>query len=118
MSERGETAEISAPATYLLDTHALVWALTEPDALGPAAIAAISDPTAELLVSAASGWEIATKHRLAKMPRAEAVLDALPAHLVRLGASVLPVSLAHALLAGSIQWEHREPPPRVRCSSV
>lgn len=104
-----EPAETSAPATYLLDTHALVWALTEPEALGPAAVAAISDSASELLVSAVSGWEIATKHRLGKLPRAEAVLDALPTHLARLGASVLPVSLEHALLAGSMEWEHRDP---------
>lgn len=101
--------EISTAATYLLDTHALVWALAEPAALGPAAAAVVSDSSIGLLVSAASGWELATKYRLGKLPQAEAVVDALPAQVRRLGAAVLPVSMEHALLAGAMQWEHRDP---------
>jgi PIN domain nuclease of toxin-antitoxin system len=39
----------------LLDTHALLWWLAEPDRLSPAAHAAISDPANAVYVSAASG---------------------------------------------------------------
>lgn len=44
-----------------LDTHALLCWLAEPDRLSEAADAAMADQTARVVVSAASGWEIATK---------------------------------------------------------
>jgi len=62
----------SHPAELLLDTHALLWWLAEPDRLSPAAHGAIADPGNRLHVSAASGREIATKVRLGKLPVAEA----------------------------------------------
>ena len=37
----------------LLDTHILLWALAEPDRLGPEARATIEDPENEVLFSAA-----------------------------------------------------------------
>jgi PIN domain nuclease of toxin-antitoxin system len=95
--------------TYLLDTHALLWALAEPARLGPAALTAIEDPTSALLVSSASAWELATKHRLGRLPQADAVLAAYSRHLSRLGARELPMSSEHALLAGALDWIHRDP---------
>ena len=46
--------------SLLLDTHALLWWLVEPEKLSPLAEAAINDPAATIFVSAASGWELAT----------------------------------------------------------
>ena len=48
----------------LLDTHALLWWLAGDDALSPAAKSAMADDHNEVFVSAASTWEIATKHRI------------------------------------------------------
>ncbi|WP_106848723.1 type II toxin-antitoxin system VapC family toxin [Blastococcus sp. Marseille-P5729] len=93
----------------LLDTHALLWALTEPDRLGREASTAIRDRSTELRVSAASAWEIATKQRLGKLPGTSALVRGYAAHLRRLGAQELAVTNEHALLAGVLTWEHRDP---------
>lgn len=94
---------------YLLDTHALLWALTEPDRLGLRAREIISARSSELVVSAASAWEIATKQRLGKLPQADALVGVYARHLDRLGAVRLPITEEHALLAGRLQWDHRDP---------
>jgi len=95
--------------TYLLDTHVTLWALTEPERLGHRAREVIENPASRLVVSAASAWEIATKHRLGELPQADALLGAYSKHLDRLGAIRLPVAEDHALLAGRLEWNHRDP---------
>lgn len=95
--------------TYLLDTHVMLWALSEPTRLGRKARKIIENPASRLMVSAASAWEISTKHRLGKLPEADALLGAYSKHLDRLGANRLPVSEEHALLAGRLEWNHRDP---------
>jgi PIN domain nuclease of toxin-antitoxin system len=62
-----------------------------------------------VLVSSASAWEIATKHRLGKLDHAEDVVRDYAAHLATALASELPISSAHALLAGSFKNAHRDP---------
>ena len=95
--------------TYLLDTHVMLWALSEPTRLGRKARKIIENPASRLVVSAASAWEISTKHRLGKLPEADALLGAYSKHLDRLEANRLPVSEEHALLAGRLEWNHRDP---------
>jgi len=96
-------------AGWLLDTHALLWWLVEPQRLSPAAHGAIADSTARVLVSAASGWEIATKVRLGKLPAAAPLLEELPAVLAAQGFELLPIELRHGLRAGSYGLAHRDP---------
>lgn len=98
---------------YLLDTHALLWAFTEPARLGAEAREIIVARSSRLVVSAASAWEISTKQRLGKLPQADAMVGAYSRHLERLGVERLPITEDHALLAGSLQWEHRDPFDRV-----
>ncbi|MFM7147843.1 MAG: type II toxin-antitoxin system VapC family toxin [Actinomycetales bacterium] len=99
--------------TYLLDTHALLWALTEPGRLGAGARTVVLDRASRLLVSAATAWEIATKHRLGKLPQADAVVEGYGRHLDALGVGRLPVLEEHALLAGKLDWAHRDPFDRI-----
>lgn len=100
-------------ARLLLDTHALLWVLLEPHRLPEATLEQIRDPGTELLVSAASAWEIATKFRLGKLDGARAVVHGYSDHLERLGAQELAVTSHHALTAGLFTWEHRDPFDRV-----
>lgn len=93
----------------LLDTHALLWTLSEPERIPEATLDAIRDPANELLVSAASAWEIATKHRLGKLDGAQAVVLGYADHLARLGATELAMTGHHAMTAGTLTWEHRDP---------
>lgn len=93
----------------LLDTHVLLWALMEPGRLSPRARRVVENVDNEVLVSSASAWEIATKHRLGRLPEAETVIHGYPEHLARLQATELPISSRHALLAGSLPAIHRDP---------
>jgi PIN domain nuclease of toxin-antitoxin system len=105
-------ARAVAPAEagpWLLDTHALLWWLAEPERLSPTAHAVIADPQASISVSAASGWEIATKVRLGKLPALQELTQELPGILAEQGFEILPVRLPHGLRAGAYAIAHRDP---------
>lgn len=97
----------------LVDTHVLLWLLLEPDRLSEAMLDRLRDQATDLVVSAATAWEIATKHRLGKLDEAEAVVTGYLGHLARLGARELPITSRHALTAGQLGWAHRDPFDRV-----
>jgi PIN domain nuclease of toxin-antitoxin system len=93
----------------LLDTPTLLWALAEPDRLSDRVRTAITDGTTSLYVSAVSAWEISTKHRNGKLPQADALVFGYSEHLSRLGAKEISVTSRHALAAGALEWNHRDP---------
>lgn len=62
-----------------------------------------------MLVSAASAWEIATKHRLGKLPHASQALERFNELVVADGFEHLPVNYLHSLKAGAYSNEHRDP---------
>ena len=93
----------------LLDTHIFLWAVLEPERLRSHVRSLLEDPDNALLVSAVSAFEIATKHRLGKLPGAAVLLDQYALTLRELSASDLPITTAHALKAGSWNTSHRDP---------
>ena len=93
----------------LLDTHALVWWWTDDPRLPAAARAAIAAPATTVLVSAASVWEIATKHRLGKWAEVAPLLDGFETLVRRSRFTPLPVTLGQARAAGSLPGPHRDP---------
>ncbi len=96
-------------STHLLDTHALIWALAEPELLGEAARATIESDEKPLVVSAASAWEIATKVRLGRLPWGESLVTGFARNVRRLRAQEVQITAEHALLAGGLDWDHRDP---------
>ena len=93
----------------LLDTHALLWWIFDSADLSTPARRAIAEPDNAILVSSAAAWEIATKHRLGKLPDAGAVVGTLPTLLRRARFDDLLISLAHALEAGALPGPHKDP---------
>ena len=93
----------------LLDTHAVLCWLFDDPKLSPPARAAIAATGNEALVSSASAWEIATKHRLGKLPEAGDVPVHLPFYLRKARLAVLAITLDHALRAGGLPGSHRDP---------
>jgi len=93
----------------LLDTHALLWWLTDDPRLSPTARATIGDEANGILVSAASAWEIATKHRLGKLNEAAEAARRFDEFVAADGFEHLPVTHFHALKAGGYAVEHRDP---------
>ena len=67
------------------------------------------NPQNNIFVSSASAWEIATKHRIGKMPEAEELLANYEILLKEIDFTELSVSTKHALKAGSIEIDHRDP---------
>ena len=95
--------------TVLLDTHVLLWSLASPDRLSPLAITLLEDRETEVLVSAVSAWEIATKYRLGRLPQGKRLVAGFTDHVARLGARELCVTSKHALAAGLFSVDHRDP---------
>ena len=93
----------------LLDTHAFLWWLAGSDRLSDPAHQAIEDEANDILVSAASAWEIATKHRLSRLPGAcEVALD-IPGAIADQGFEELDITVDDAGRAGALLGSHRDP---------
>ncbi len=93
----------------LLDTHALLWWLLDDAQLSAPARAAIAEPGNRIWVSAASGWEVATKHRIGKLPEAAEIAERFSYYLRRARFIELPISIEHSLKAGALPGPHRDP---------
>jgi PIN domain nuclease of toxin-antitoxin system len=93
----------------LLDTCTLIWATLSPAALSEQARAIIADESNEILVSAASAWEIATKVRLGKLPGAEKLEANYLAVMDEAGYTLLAIDTESALRAGRLTAEHKDP---------
>ena len=89
----------------LLDAHALVWWLADDETLKGGARAAIRDPGNDVLVSAATVWELAIKRAKGRIS-----LDAdLSSAIEAAGFVNLPVTSHDAELAGSLPAHHQDP---------
>ena len=93
----------------LLDTHALLWWFDGDKRLSQTGRDLVTDPENEIVVSAASAWEIATKARLGKLPKALAVARNLPRAIAGQGFVPLAMTVAHAERAGWLPGRHRDP---------
>lgn len=93
----------------LLDTHALLWWFTDDPRLSSEARLRIVDVANEVLVSAASAWEIATKQRLGRLEGVPGAARRFAELVAADGFTPLTISHAHALRAGSFGANHRDP---------
>lgn len=93
----------------LLDTHAFLWWVVGDETLSHAAKAAIGDVENEVFVSAASVWEVTTKHRLRKLPHAGAIAADVVAVIEAQGFTGLSIAPRHAQLSGSFAGALRDP---------
>ena len=89
----------------LLDSHALVWWLADDAALSRTTRSLIADPANEILVSAASVWELAMKRAAGKL---DIVAD-LAAAIEAAGFIGLPITLADAEAAAALPLRHKDP---------
>ena len=89
----------------LLDANALLWWLADDAGLSDGAQRAIADPSNDVLVSAATVWEIEVKRALGKLEAPAGLVAALePA-----GFASLPISAADGETAGCLPSHHRDP---------
>lgn len=97
----------------LLDTHALLWWLTDDERLSATAREAIAEEKNEVCVSAASAWEIATKAQLGRLEGVPGAVERFAELVAADGFVHLAVTYRHALRAGGYRQEHRDPFDRV-----
>ena len=89
----------------LLDAHALLWWLDDRPTLVASARATIADPANDVLVSAATVWELGIKRALGKLHVTADVRGAID----RAGFSGLPITLEDAKSAAELPLHHRDP---------
>ena len=77
--------------------------------LSQSARRAIRDEANEVLVSAASAWEITTKHRLGRLPSAGPLAIDVVGAVARQDFEGLPITLADAVQAGTLSGPHGDP---------
>ena len=102
----------------LLDTHCWLWMLTDPRRFSTESRLLLEDPGNQLLLSAASSWEIAIKYELGKLALPEPPTSYAPDRMHSSGTGSLPIEHSHALHAGELPDHHRDPFDRLLISQA
>ena len=96
---------------YLLDTHAFIWLVLTPERLAEPMRDHLKSTKQRLLVSSVTAMEASTKHHIGKWPEVKPIITPgdwmQTLHLLQ--ADELPVNTEHALLAGGLDWGHKDP---------
>ncbi len=93
----------------LLDTQVWLWMLAVPERIGVDAQALIRAPGTNLLLSAASTWEIAIKTGLDKLELPGPVEEVVPQMIEETGVTPVPVLIHHTLGVSALPPHHRDP---------
>ena len=102
----------------LIDTHALLWWLSDDPSLSEAARKVMAETSNVLLVSAASAWEIATKVRLGRLPGAAELAADFQGFMLREGFTTLDITADHGIRAGLLPGPHQDPFDRMLISQA
>ena len=105
---RARMSDSPLPSDVLLDTHAFLWFALGDERMSPTARVVVEGASV-VYVSAASTWEIRTKHRLGRLAEANGLVTGLPGHIRRLGFTPLPIEIEDGDLAGALDGAHRDP---------
>jgi PIN domain nuclease of toxin-antitoxin system len=95
----------------LLDTHLLLWAISDDERLTQSARDLIADPANDLFVSVVTIWEIAIKHRLAQTAQGEMPLSGREAlgYSRTAGYELLSIAPEHAVGVEQLPPIHADP---------
>jgi len=92
----------------LLDTHAFLWFVAGDKRLSQPARRVMEKDDAELILSAASVWEIAIKTSLGRLTL-PATVEKYVAEKLEGGFRMLPVDWSHAAAVEKMPFHHRDP---------
>lgn len=98
----------------LLDTHILLWWLTQDRKLSQTETKIITDPDNLVFVSAATAWEIAVKKMIGKLEAP----DDLPAALAANSFLELPITIEHSQKLYQLPLHHHDPFDRIMISQA
>jgi PIN domain nuclease of toxin-antitoxin system len=93
----------------LLDTCTFLWLAGGGRSLSTAAAQAVRDPSNEVLLSAASTWEIVVKHRMGRLPLPESPERLIPTERRLRGIAALAFDEDSAMQGLRLPPLHRDP---------
>lgn len=99
---------------YLLDTHALLWWLSDPAKLSTEARDAIADGAHAVYMSTAAAWEMAIKKALGRLEFPGNLEEVLRKDHIE----TLPITLAHALAVADLPTLHQDPFDRMQIAQA
>ncbi|HEY4268410.1 MAG TPA: type II toxin-antitoxin system VapC family toxin [Galbitalea sp.] len=88
-----------------VDAHALLWWLDDAATLSPPARRTIADPANDILVSAASVWEIAAKQAAGRLTGSSDLLTEIEAAQF----ATVPFTATDAVIAANLPRHHGDP---------
>ncbi len=97
----------------LLDTHAWLWMMLDPQRIGPQTRALVAQPEHTFHLSIASTWELAIKHAAGRITLPEPPLTYVRTRTRADGITLLAVSLEHVCRAAGLPRYHADPFDRV-----
>jgi PIN domain nuclease of toxin-antitoxin system len=97
----------------LLDTHAFMWWVSEPENLTPRVNALCRDPQNTVILSVASVWEIQVKHQLGKLDLTAPLLQLIEIQQRQNNLQILPITFVHVMDLDQLPLIHRDPFDRI-----
>ncbi len=89
----------------LVDAHALLWWLADDPQLDSAAARSIADPANDVLVSAATVWEIEVKRVAGRLRAPPDLMNGIR----QAGMDTLPITATDAVTAAGLPMHHADP---------
>ncbi len=93
----------------LLDTQGFLWWSDAPERLSRQALAALQDPSNQLILSVVSVWEVQIKLHTGKLSIASSLEHLVETQQKTNGVQVLPVYLEHAYHLAFLPVVHKDP---------
>ena len=93
----------------IVDTHTLIWSVDDPLRLSATSNSFISDPSNELLLSAATVWELAIKVGLGKLRLSLPFRTWIETAVKQLNLGLLPITIPDAERVLGLPTHHKDP---------
>lgn len=104
---------------YLLDTHALLWIVTDDNQLSNKAKKLFLDEKNEIFISTASMWEIAIKVSLDRLELGQSLTDFYYKHVIGNKIQLLNIKVEHLAVLETLEFYHRDPFDRlIICQAI
>lgn len=94
---------------YLLDTHVILWWLTEPKKLNTKSVKIIAEKNNKIYISSASFWEMAIKKGLGRLSLPHNLIEILTSE----GFEILPITAEEGLGVADLPLLHSDPFDRI-----
>lgn len=104
--------------SFLLDTHALIWWLTDWDRLPNAVNSIILDNSNDIYVSPVSALEMSIKFRIGKLPILGHLVEHLEEQIEAMRFEFLDLTFKDGLVAGQLNYANRDPFDRLLISQA